>query len=126
MQAAVGKVSIRFVPDQSASQLVDLLTAHVRHEFAKLRSPNSVAVEVHVAPDARAGQPIFVAVEAAIKWRRDRVGMGPPGRRWLVFLFLRHKVEMLDGGDKLCELVALLLVERLVVGLGLQQQLRFL
>ncbi|KAL4857151.1 Cys-Gly metallodipeptidase DUG1 [Chlorella vulgaris] len=68
-KAAVGKVSIRFVPDQSASQLVDLLTAHVRHEFAKLRSPNSVAVEVHSTGDwweAPADSPYMQMAERAL------------------------------------------------------------
>lgn len=62
-------MSIRFVPDQSASQLVDLLTAHVRHEFAKLRSPNSVAVEVHSTGDwweAPADSPYMQMAERAL------------------------------------------------------------
>lgn len=46
-KAAVGKISVRYVPNQSAEQLVDALSAHVGHEFAKLRSGNSVAVKVH-------------------------------------------------------------------------------
>ena len=47
-KAAVGQISIRFVPNQDASQLVELLQAHIRHEFAKLRSPNSIAIKVGV------------------------------------------------------------------------------
>lgn len=50
-RAAVGKVSIRFVPDQTAETLIERLTAHVRHEFAKLRSGNSVSVVVHSVGD---------------------------------------------------------------------------
>lgn len=42
----VGKVSVRFVPDQEPGALVELLTAHIRHEFAKLRSPNTCSVAV--------------------------------------------------------------------------------
>ena len=45
-KAAVGKISIRFVPEQDAAQLVELLQAHIRHEFAKLRSPNSISIKV--------------------------------------------------------------------------------
>ena len=45
-KAAVGKISVRFVPDQQPGQLVDLLTAHIHHEFAKLRSPNAIAIKV--------------------------------------------------------------------------------
>lgn len=42
----VGKISIRFVPDQAPGQLVELLGAHIHHEFAKLRSPNTCSVKV--------------------------------------------------------------------------------
>lgn len=42
----VGKVSVRFVPDQEPGALVELLTAHINHEFAKLRSPNTCSVAV--------------------------------------------------------------------------------
>jgi len=31
---------------QSADQLVELLKSHINHEFAKLRSPNSISVQV--------------------------------------------------------------------------------
>lgn len=47
-------MSIRFVPDQEPGRLADLLTAHIRHEFAKLRSPNSIAVKVRYAGGAMA------------------------------------------------------------------------
>lgn len=42
----MGKVSVRFVPDQEPGALVELLTAHINHEFAKLRSPNTCSVAV--------------------------------------------------------------------------------
>ena len=42
----VGKVSVRFVPNQEPGALVELLTAHINHEFAKLRSPNTCSVAV--------------------------------------------------------------------------------
>jgi di- and tripeptidase/Cys-Gly metallodipeptidase DUG1 len=50
-RAAVGQVSIRFVPDQDAAALVAALEAHVRHEFAKLRSGNRVELRVHSVGD---------------------------------------------------------------------------
>jgi Cys-Gly metallodipeptidase DUG1 len=50
-KAAVGKVSVRYVPDQNADQLVECLTAHVHHEFGKLRSGNEVSVTVHSIGD---------------------------------------------------------------------------
>lgn len=53
-RAAVGKVSVRFVPNQDAGHLVECLTAHMQHEFAKLRSGNELSVKVGAG--ARAGQ----------------------------------------------------------------------
>ena len=47
-RAAVGKVSVRFVPNQDAPHLVDCITAHLQHEFAKLRSGNELSVKVRV------------------------------------------------------------------------------
>lgn len=44
---AVGNVSIRYVPDQDADQLIKALRAHVAHEFHKLRSSNTCRLEVH-------------------------------------------------------------------------------
>ncbi|CAG9463974.1 unnamed protein product [Pedinophyceae sp. YPF-701] len=44
---AVGKVSIRFVPRQSAQELIDALRTHVNHEFHKLRSANNISVTEH-------------------------------------------------------------------------------
>ena len=46
-RAAVGKVSVRFVPDQTAEEIINRLTDHMKHEFAKLRSGNSIKVTVH-------------------------------------------------------------------------------
>ncbi len=45
-RAAVGKVSLRFVPDQTAEELLRCLTAHLEHEFAKLRSGNKLSIKV--------------------------------------------------------------------------------
>lgn len=54
-KAAVGKISVRFVPNQSADALIESLTAHIDHEFAKLRSGNTVKVTVGASRPA--GQP---------------------------------------------------------------------
>ncbi len=37
---------MRFVPHQDAQHLVECLTAHMQHEFAKLRSGNELSVKV--------------------------------------------------------------------------------
>ena len=50
-RAAVGKVSVRYVPNQNAEQLVERFKAHVTHEFAKLRSGNEVSIRVHSIGD---------------------------------------------------------------------------
>ncbi|KAI7835447.1 hypothetical protein COHA_010652 [Chlorella ohadii] len=75
-KAAVGKVSVRFVPDQEPGALVELLTAHINHEFAKLRSPNTCSVAVHNIGDwweARPDSPWLRMAEQAIRkeWGTD-------------------------------------------------------
>ena len=50
-RAAVGKVSVRFVPDQDSDVIIKRLTDHLKHEFAKLRSGNSIKVTVHSIGD---------------------------------------------------------------------------
>lgn len=50
-RAAVGKISVRFVPDQDAGDLIERLKAHMQHEFAKLRSGNSISIKVHSVGD---------------------------------------------------------------------------
>ena len=50
-RAAVGKISVRFVPNQDAKKLTEHLTAHIHHEFAKLRSGNSISVRLHSMGD---------------------------------------------------------------------------
>ena len=51
-------MSIRFVPEQDAAHLIAALTSHVRGEFARVGSANSVAVHVqlprHLAQACRA------------------------------------------------------------------------
>lgn len=69
-RAAVGKVSVRFVPDQDAEELMDLLTAHMKHEFAKLRSGNSIRVRQHSVGDWWEACPSSVLIkmtEAAVE-----------------------------------------------------------
>lgn len=50
-RGAVGKISIRFVPDQSADTIIERVTAHIHHEHAKLRSGNTISVKVHNVGD---------------------------------------------------------------------------
>ena len=45
-KVAVGKISIRFVPDQNAETLMEGVKAHLQHEFAKLRSHNKLTIKV--------------------------------------------------------------------------------
>lgn len=69
-RAAVGKVSCRFVPDQKAETLIDHLTTHIHHEFAKLRSGNSISVKVHSVGDwweANPGSELMQLAEKAVK-----------------------------------------------------------
>ncbi|KAI8105103.1 hypothetical protein M9435_000274 [Picochlorum sp. BPE23] len=50
-RAAVGKVSVRFVPNQDSESIIKRLTDHLKHEFAKLRSGNSIKITVHSVGD---------------------------------------------------------------------------
>ena len=73
-RAAVGKVSCRFVPDQKAETLIDHLTTHIHHEFAKLRSGNSISVKVHSVGDwweANPGSELMQLAEKAVseEWK---------------------------------------------------------
>lgn len=75
-RAAVGKVSIRFVPKQDKDALAQCLGAHVEHEFAKLRSKNRVTVTVVTAGDwweANVDSKFFKMAERAVKreWGQD-------------------------------------------------------
>ncbi|GMH45158.1 hypothetical protein BSKO_13115 [Bryopsis sp. KO-2023] len=49
--AAVGKISVRFVPAQNKDHLVRCISAHIQHEFAKLRSKNEVNISVVTSGD---------------------------------------------------------------------------
>lgn len=40
--ASTAKLSIRYVPKQSEKRVQEVVEAHLRHEFAKLNSPNEV------------------------------------------------------------------------------------
>lgn len=42
----MAKISVRTVPRQNPSRLVDLIRAHLKHEFGKRRSPNDLFVDV--------------------------------------------------------------------------------
>lgn len=69
-RAAVGKVSVRFVPNQDSAHLVECLTAHMQHEFAKLRSGNELSVKVHSIGDwweADPDSPLMRLAERAVQ-----------------------------------------------------------
>lgn len=50
-RAAVGKVSIRFVPDQRAEDIIDHIKVHIAKEHAKHESGNEVSVKIHSVGD---------------------------------------------------------------------------
>jgi acetylornithine deacetylase/succinyl-diaminopimelate desuccinylase-like protein len=50
---AKAKISVRTVPDQKPEKLVELIRAHVKHEFGKRRSPNDLFIEVRGAGGER-------------------------------------------------------------------------
>ena len=69
-RAAVGKVSIRFVPDQDAEVLIEHIKNHIHHEFAKLRSGNTISVKVHSIGDwweANPGSELMQLTEKAVQ-----------------------------------------------------------
>ncbi|KNC84752.1 hypothetical protein SARC_03043 [Sphaeroforma arctica JP610] len=67
---AVGQFSVRFVPDQTSTELVQVLTQHMSHEFRKRRSPNRLKFNVLHAADWWLGDPfnaIYKSAEKAIE-----------------------------------------------------------
>eukprot|EP01134_Creolimax_fragrantissima_P007853 CFRG7853T1 len=67
---AVGQFSVRYVPDQTSGELVQLLTQHLSHEFRKRRSPNRLHVNTLHTADWWLGDPfsdIFRSAEKAIE-----------------------------------------------------------
>lgn len=67
---ATAKLSIRFVPRQTAARLVALVSSHLETEFSKRRSPNTLKVEAVHSADWWQGDPkspIYSAASRAIK-----------------------------------------------------------
>ena len=64
-RAAVGKISVRFVPNQEPEVIVKRLIDHLKHEFAKLRSGNSIKVTVHSIGDWWEADPTCRLVQLA-------------------------------------------------------------
>lgn len=64
-KAAVGKISVRFVPNQEPEKIIKRLTGHLEHEFAKLRSGNSINVTVHSFGDWWEADPTCELVQLA-------------------------------------------------------------
>lgn len=46
LDAMQGNLSIRYVPHQNADALLSHLTRHLQHEFRKLRTRNTLSVDV--------------------------------------------------------------------------------
>ncbi|CAL8463359.1 g2893 [Coccomyxa elongata] len=75
-RSAVGNVSVRFVPDQDAGQLIAALRAHVEAAFAVLGSSNTVGVRVKSVGDWWEADPeskLFKMAERALtrEWGRQ-------------------------------------------------------
>lgn len=56
-RAAVGTLSVRFVPDQHPAEVLAAITSHLRHEFGKRRSPNQLDVACTASGDWWLGTP---------------------------------------------------------------------
>lgn len=56
-RAAIGTLSVRFVPDQQPAQVLAAITGHLRHEFGKRRSPNRLDVSCTSSGDWWLGTP---------------------------------------------------------------------
>ncbi|GLC44069.1 hypothetical protein PLESTB_000932700 [Pleodorina starrii] len=68
-KAAQGKVSVRFVPNQDADQLVACLRSHVEQSFSSLGSSNKIDLHVEARGkwwEVRQGSPWLAMAEAAI------------------------------------------------------------
>eukprot|EP00048_Salpingoeca_helianthica_P005901 m.93046 g.93046 ORF g.93046 m.93046 type:complete len:1282 (+) comp13796_c0_seq2:297-4142(+) len=76
-RAATAKLSIRFVPRQSATRLVELLTHHLEIEFAKRRSPNTLKVEAVHTADWWLGDPKSTIYNAASRAIEEVWGQTP-------------------------------------------------
>ncbi|KAK2079339.1 hypothetical protein QBZ16_003030 [Prototheca wickerhamii] len=76
-RAAVGQVAVRFVPEQRPERLIELLRAHVRHEFAKLRSGNRVDLRVHSVGDWWEADPQAPLTRLAERVVREEWGAQP-------------------------------------------------
>ena len=53
---ATGNITIRFVPNQDSTKLIDALSAHLQHEFAKRHSPNELEIRTLKVGDWWLGQ----------------------------------------------------------------------
>ena len=80
-RAAVASLSVRFVPNQDAEKLVAALRAHVEAEFAKLGSPNTVALRVKSVGgwwEADTGSPLFSLARRVLAKEWSRSSQLPP------------------------------------------------
>lgn len=62
--SSTAKLSIRYVPKQSEKRVQEVVEAHLRHEFAKLNSPNEVGQL------CRGGW--LFCFQIAVEWLRNR------------------------------------------------------
>ena len=63
----IGKFSLRLVPDQDPKEIEKLVTNHIENEFAKLRSPNIMKLEMIHGSGAWLSDPKHPNFEAAAK-----------------------------------------------------------
>jgi acetylornithine deacetylase/succinyl-diaminopimelate desuccinylase-like protein len=63
--SSTAKLSIRYVPKQSEKRVQEVVEAHLRHEFAKLNSPNEVGALCR-GPGGLFG--VQIVVEMAVPW----------------------------------------------------------
>uniref|UniRef100_A0A7S4A918 Peptidase M20 dimerisation domain-containing protein n=1 Tax=Pseudo-nitzschia australis TaxID=44445 RepID=A0A7S4A918_9STRA len=63
----IGKFSLRLVPDQDPKEIEELVTKHLRNEFAKLGSPNKIKVELHHGAHPWLSDPNHPNFEAAAR-----------------------------------------------------------
>lgn len=72
-----GKFSLRLVPDQDPKEIEKLVTAHLEKEFAKLKSPNKLSIELIHGAVAWLSDPKHPNFGAAAKAIEKVYGSGP-------------------------------------------------
>lgn len=73
----IGKFSIRLVPDQNPQQISEIVEKHLKEEFAKLGSPNKIAVRMTHGAKAWLASPNHPNYVAATKATEAVYGITP-------------------------------------------------